>query len=56
MFKKKDEINKDKGCLWILCNVLPFYIKEIFEGPVKKLAEPVDPRFYWSYGASNSLS
>ena len=32
----EDEINKNK-CLWILCNVFSYYIKEMFVGPVKML-------------------
>ena len=52
----EDEINKNKCCLWILCNFFSFYIKEKFVGPRKTFAGPVDPRCYWSYGASNSLS
>ena len=35
----EDEINKNKCCLWILCNVFSFYIKEKFVGPVKILQD-----------------
>ena len=35
----EDEINKNKCCLWILCNVFPFCIKEKFVGPVKILQD-----------------
>ena len=52
----EDEIKENKCCLWILCNVFSFYIKEKFVGPVKDFAGPVDPRCYWSYMASNRLS
>ena len=37
--KNEDEITKNKCCLWILCNVFSFYIKEKFVGPVKSLQD-----------------
>ena len=40
----EDEINKNKCCMWILCDVFSFYIKDFFRTS-KNFIGPVDPRF-----------
>ena len=35
----ENEINKNKCCLWMLCNVFSFYINEKLVGPVKILQD-----------------
>ena len=49
------EINEDKKIKMNFVSefyVFLCYVKEEIVGPVKILVVPVDPRCYWSYGAS----
>ena len=52
----EDKINENKCITVNFIQCFSCYVKEKLLGSVKKIAGPVDPRYYWSYRASNILS